>query len=208
MTLTTGTPLGNIVTQEDRFLEGSPYLYIQDYRAGSLNHPDANGYYWNLSGTSTYPVYSLGCIQDVKMTDNVTLNMIRCDTVGNKAAIQRRNEVDVDFQLNSLLPLAVTKILMNMFDSLEVSGREYVGIGKINNNQYWQVYAPKIYDDVAGYWIMAHFARCQVVGNFVWDMNINGHKLTGIKIAALVDETKPANQLFGCLARFDASALP
>jgi hypothetical protein len=208
MTIVTGSPLGNILTQEEKYLEGSPYLYIQDYRATPLNHPDANGYYWNLSGTTAYPVYSLGCIQDVKMTEDVTLNMIRCDTVGDKAAIQRRNFLTVEFQLNSILPLTVTKVLMNMFDSTAVTGKEYVGISKINNNIYYQLYAPKVYDDVAGYWIMAHFHRCQITGNFTWDMALSGHKLTGIKVTALIDETKPANQLFGVLMRADASALP
>jgi len=208
MTIVTGSPLGNILSQEEKYLEGSPYLYIQDYRAGALNHPDANGYYWNLSGTSTYPIYSLGCIQDTKLTEDVTLNMIRCDTVGDKAAIQRRNFLTVEFQLNSLLPLSVTAVLMNMFNSTTVSGKEYVGISKINNNIYYQLYAPKVYDEVAGYWIMMQLHRCQITGNFVWDMALSGHKLTGIKVTALIDETKPANQLFGVLARMDQSALP
>ena len=208
MPLVTGTPVGNILSQEEKYLEGSPYLYIQDYRATPLNHPDANGYYWNLSGTSTYPIYSLGCIQDTKFTDNVTLNMIRCDTVGDKAAIQRRNYIEIDFQLNSLLPLSITRILMKMFDSTVVSGKEYVGVSKINNNIYWMVYAPKVYDEVAGYWVMSHYHRCQVTGNFVWDNNLAGHKLTGVKIMALIDETKPANQMFGVIARMDSNALP
>ena len=124
MTIATGTPLGNVLSQEEIYLEGSPYLYIQDYRAGALNHPDTNGYYWNLSGTSTYPVYSLGCIQDTKLTEDVTLNMIRCDTVGDKAAVQKRNFLTVEFTLVSALPLAITKVLMNMFDSTAVTGKE------------------------------------------------------------------------------------
>jgi hypothetical protein len=208
MTIVTGSPLGNILTQEEKYLEGSPYLYIQDYRATPLNHPDANGYYWNLSGTTAYPVYSLGCIQDVKMTEDVTLNMIRCDTAGDKAAIQRRNFLTFEFQVNSLLPLAVTKVLMNMFDSTSITGKEFVGISKINNNIYWQLYAPKVYDEVAGDWIMVQLHRCQITGNFTWDFNLAGHKLTGVKLTALIDETKPANQLFGVLGNFNLVTLP
>jgi hypothetical protein len=208
MTLVTGSPLGNIVTQEEPYFEGSPYLYIQDYRAAPLHHPDANGYYWNLSGSSTYPVYSLGCIQGTKLTEDVTLNEIRCDTVGDKAAIQRRNYLEMDFDLISLLPLSVTKVLMKFFDSTTISGSEFVGMSKINNAIYWMLYAPKVYDEVAGHWIMVHLAKCQIVGNFTWDMNINGHKLTGIKVRAFIDETKPANQMFGVLARMDLIALP
>ena len=208
MPLVTGTPVGNILSQSEIYMEGAPYLYIQDYRAGALNHPDANGYYWNLSGTSTYPIYSLGCIQDVKLTEDVTLNMIRCDTVGDKAAIQKRNFLSVEFTLVSVLPLSITKVLMNMFDSTSVTGKEFVGMSKINNNIFYQVYAPKVYDEVSGYWIMMQLHRCQITGNFTWDMALSGHKITGLKITAFIDETKPANQMFGTLARFDASALP
>jgi hypothetical protein len=208
MTIVTGSPLGNILTQQETYLVGAPYLYLQDYRGGTLNHPDTNGYYWNLSGSSTYPVYQLGCIQDVKLTEDVTLNMVRCDTVGDKAALQRRNFLTVEFSLISLLPLSVTAVLMNMFNSTTVSGKEFVGISKINNNVFYQLYAPNVYDDVAGSWIMMHLARCQITGNFTWDMALNGHKLTGIKVAALIDETKPANQLFGVLGNFNIAALP
>jgi hypothetical protein len=208
MTIVTGSPLGNIVTQEEKYLVGSPYLYIQDYRGGTLNHPDANGYYYGLSGTSTYPVYQLGCIQDTKLTEDVTLNMVRCDTVGDKAALQRRNFLTVEFTLVSMLPLSVTAVLMNMFNSTTVAGKEYVGISKINNNVYYKLYAPNVYDDVTGAWIMMHLHRCQITGNFTWDMALAGHKLIGVKVTALIDETMPANQLFGTLMRADASALP
>jgi hypothetical protein len=97
---------------------------------------------------------------------------------------------------------------MNFFDSTIVAGGEYVGMGKINNTIYWMLYAPKIYDDTTGDWIMAHFHRCQVVGNFTWDMNINGHKLTGIKVRAFWDTTKPAGQGFGTLFRADPTITP
>jgi hypothetical protein len=208
MPLVTGTPIGNLLSQEEKYLEGAPYLYLQDYRAGPANNPDVNGYYWNMSGTTTYPIYSLGCIQDVKLSENVTLNLIRCDTVGDKAAIQKRNYLQIDFTLVSLLPLTITAVLMNMFNSTVVSGREYAGISKINNNIFYQLYAPKVYDEVAGYWIMMHLHKCQITGDFTWDLALNGHKLTGLKVTAFIDETKPANQFFGVLARFDKNALP
>lgn len=208
MPLVTGTPVGNILSQSEIYMEGAPYLYIQDYRAGTLNHPDANGYYWNLSGTSQYPIYSLGCIQDVKLTEDVTLNMIRCDTVGDKAAIQKRNYLQIEFSLISLLPLSISAVLMNMFNSTTLSGKEYVGISKINNNIFYQIYAPKVYDEVAGYWIMMQLHKCQITGNFTWDMALAGQKLTGIKATAFIDETKPATQMFGVLANFNTTTLP
>jgi hypothetical protein len=208
MTIATGSPLGNILSQEEIYVEGSPYIYIQDYRAGPLRAPDANGYYYGLSGTNTYPVYNLGCILNTKLTEDVTLNQIRCDTEGDKAVVQKRNYLEVQFELVSQLPLSVTKVLMNMFDSTTVSGKEYVGIGKINNTVFYMLYAPKVYDDATGDWLLIHLNKCQITGNFTWDMNVTGWKLTGIVIRAFADSTKPANQLFGVVARNDPSALP
>lgn len=208
MPLVTGTPIGNLVTPEELYIEGAPYIFVQDARANPLWNPDANGYYWGMSGTTTYPVYQLGCIQDVKMTEDVTLTMIRCDTVGDKEAIQRRNYLDVEFTLNNIFPLNITRIFSNFSVPTLVSGKEMVGIAKINNTQHYMIYMPKVYDDVAGYWIMGHFHRVKFVGNFSWAFGIDGWKITGLKARALIDETKPANQMFGVFGRFDASALP
>lgn len=205
--LTTGSPIGNIITPEELFIEGSPYIFVQDSKAPPLNNPDANGYYWNMSGTSTYPVYQLGCIQDVKMTEDVTLAMIRCDTVGDKDAIQRRNYIDIEFQLNSVFPLNMARLSSNFSPSLTMTGREYSGISRINNRQWWMVYMPKVYDEVNNSWIMAHFHRVKFVGNFSWAFGIDGWKITGLKARALIDETKPSNQLFGTLARFDSTGV-
>lgn len=46
MALITGTPIGNVVYQENIFLEGAPTIFIQDATATELNHPDAQGFYW------------------------------------------------------------------------------------------------------------------------------------------------------------------
>jgi hypothetical protein len=208
MTIATGSPLGNILSQEEIYVEGSPYVYIQDYRAGPLRHPDANGYYYGMSGSSAYPVYNLGCIQNTKMTEDVTLNQIRCDTEGDKAVVQKRNYLQFEFDLISQLPLSVTKVLMNMFNSTTVSGAEYVGIGKINNAVFYMLYAPKVYDDSVSDWLLIHLHKCQITGNFTWDFGVSGWKLTGIQIRAFADSTKPEAALFGTIVRFDPSALP
>ena len=67
MGLLTGTPLGTIVSQEDLYVEGAAYVYFQDATATPLNNPDLDSYYWGLSGTASYNVYNLGCIQDVSL---------------------------------------------------------------------------------------------------------------------------------------------
>ena len=47
--IATGTAIGNVVSQEDLYLEGAPYIYFQDDRATPLNNPDAQSYYWAIS---------------------------------------------------------------------------------------------------------------------------------------------------------------
>ena len=56
--IATGTAIGNVVSQEDLYLEGAPYIYFQDDRATPLNNPDAQSYYcayrdWETDRKST-----------------------------------------------------------------------------------------------------------------------------------------------------------
>ena len=46
--IATGTAIGNVVSQEDLYLEGAPYIYFQDDRATPLNNPDAQSYDWGI----------------------------------------------------------------------------------------------------------------------------------------------------------------
>ena len=71
MALVTGTPIGNINTSEDIYVDSAPTLWFQDYNADPLNNPDADGFYWGLSGTTAYPVMELGCLGDVSFADNI-----------------------------------------------------------------------------------------------------------------------------------------
>ena len=134
MTMVTGTPAGTICSQDDIYLEGSPYLYFQDYRAKPLFNPDADGYYYGLSGTAVYCVYNLGCINDVSLTEDVTVNNIRCDTVGDKDVVQRRNYVEFVFTLQTMFPLVQLRHLLGLSVPTVSGGIEKVGIGSINNN--------------------------------------------------------------------------
>src|SRR3972149_7441633 len=164
MTLITGTPLGSITTQDDIFLEGAPNIYFQETGATPLNNPDASGYYWGLSGTTAYPVYNLGCYTDVSLTEDVTVNAIRCDTSGDVATIQKRNYLEVNFTLQHMFPLSVLRHTLNIsVPTVGLTDLEKTGIGKINNNRYYMVYMPKVYDDDTGDWLMVHLHRCQIV---------------------------------------------
>lgn len=205
----TGSAIGNITQQNETYVEGAPYIYVQDYRAAPLFNPDSDGYYWGMSGTTLYPAFLLGCVQNVKWSEDVTLNMVRCDTVGDKAAIQKRNFLEVTFDLQSVFPFGILSSLIKGNLPTTGSGKEKMGIGTINNNQYWMLYMPKVYDEVNGYWLMGQFHRVQFTGKFTWDWQYgNNLKITGLNARAMYDSTKPANQAFATLAHFDASLLP
>lgn len=208
MAILTGTPVGNLLTQEEIYLEGSPYLYFQDYTANPYKNPDGNGYYWDLSGTSTYPVYSIGCVQDVSLTEDVTMNDIRCDTIGVKGTIQKRNYVEFNLTILTLLPLSQLRHMLNLSSPTVVTDAEFAGIGAINNNQFYMVYAPTVYDQDTGDLLIFHLHKAQFVDSFSIDMAYGEPwKVTGLKLRAYADETKPAAQRFGVIVRQDPSAL-
>lgn len=208
--LVTGAPVGNIDAQEEIYVEGSPYIYFQDATADELNNPDADGYYWNLSGTATYPVNRIGCNMNVSLSEGLTINQIRCDTVGDKGTIQRRDYIELAFDFSSLFPLSIAVDLLKFGGSVSSStGFEKAGIGKINNNKYFHAYLPKVYDTDAGDYVAMTFHRCQFVDAFTIGMN-GGEPwvVSGMKLRAYADETMPADQLFATVIRFDPSALP
>lgn len=209
MTIATGTPLGNVISQEDLYMEGAPYIYFQDDRATPLNNPDAQNYYWGLSGTSVYPAYLLGCIQDVSLTEGITMNDVRCDTVGVKDTIQKRDYVEFNLTILSQLPLSVIRHVMNLSAPSTGSGYETVGIPQINNSIHYHVYAPKVYDEDAPGWLMFYLHKAKFVDAWTMNMVYGGSwTLTGIKLRAYAKDTMPANELFGVIKRFDAARLP
>ena len=208
--LVTGVPVGNIDAQEEIYVEGAPYLYFQDATAGPLNNPDAQGFYWNLSGTSSYPVFRIGCIQDVSLTEGLTINQVRCDTIGDKAAIQRRDYIEFSFSFTSMFPLSALRHLLKLGSAPSVgTGYEKQGIGSINNNQFYHFYAPKVYDDENGDFVAFHIHRGQFVDAFTVNMRSGEPWMVdGIKMRAFADETMPAAQKFGTILRGDLSGLP
>lgn len=207
--LITGTPLGSIVTQEELYPEGAPYLFLQDANASPLNNPDSDGYYWGMSGTTAYPIKQLGCIQDVSLTEGLTMNDVRCDTVGVKATVQRRDYIEFNLTILSIFPLSVAREYLNLSTPTTGTGKEKVGIGGINNNRFFHVYAPKVYDEDTGDLLIFDLHRAQFVDAWTIDFK-QGEPwtVTGLKLRAYADDTKPTTQRFGVIVRSDASALP
>jgi len=207
--LITGSPSGNIDTQEELYVEGSPYLYIQQTEADPLFNPDADGFYWGISGTTAYPAFKLGCVLDVSLTEGLTMNQIRCDTDGDRGTIQRRDYVEYNFTIATLFPLTELRHILNLSVPVVGTGIEKVGIGQINNNRYYMAYAPKVYDNDSGDYVMIHLHRCQFVD--AWTINMKGAdawSVTGLKLRGYSDSTKPSTQSFGTILRSDLSALP
>lgn len=208
-TLVTGTPVGNLLTAEDLYLEGAPYIYFQDNLANPLNNPDGDGYYWGLSGTSAYPVYEVGCPLDVSFTEGVTANDVRCDNVGVKDTIQKRDYVELQLTINSMFPLSQLRHLMGLSTPTTGTGVEKVGIGGINNTRSYHVYMPRVYDEDSGDYLVIHLHKAKFVDAWSLDMKSGEPwQLTGVKIRAYADQTKPTTQRFGVIVRADASALP
>jgi hypothetical protein len=210
MGLITGTPIGSILSQESIYLEGAPYIYYQDATANELNNPDTQGYYWGLSGTSTYPVKLLGCVNGVALSENLTLNDVRCDNIGDVASVQRRHYLEVTLSVQTLFPFSVLADLVKSPQTTYSSGGlQKMGIGAINNNQFYHIYMPKVYDDLTGDYLAFTLHRAQFVDAFSLAMTMGDNwKLNGLKIRAFADDSKPAAQLFATLIRSDQSAIP
>lgn len=208
MALLTGTPQGNVTPQEEVYIEGAPYIFIQDATATPKNNPDSDGYYWGMSGTSLYPAIGIGCVLDVSLTEGLTMNAIRCDTDGDRGVIQRRDYVEFNLTIATLFPLTTLRHTLNLSTPTVGSDYEKVGIGAINNARYYMAYCPKVYDPDTGDFVVFHLHRAQFVD--AWTINMKAADpwtVTGLKLRGFIDSSKPANQLFGVITRFDPSAL-
>lgn len=208
MAITTGSPIGNLDTMEDIYLEGAPYIYFQDANATPLFNPDASGFYWNMSGTATYPVYEIGCPVDVSFTENLTVNDVLCDHVGTKATIQQRNYVEFSFSLQSFFPFQALRFMLKMGAVTEQSPKQMMGIGPINNDQYFHVYAPKVYNSDVGDYVWLYFHRAQFVDPATINMTFGSPwRAEGLKLRAFADTSKPDAQRFGMFGRSDLSVV-
>lgn len=200
-------PTGTIVDAEDIFIEGAPELWFGGVAQYS---PDADGYYHGITGTPDNIVYRLGCYENFRFQDNVTVNEIRCDTTGLEKTSQTRDFLVVTFDLKSLFPLRRLRHLIRggpvVWNDPENS--EKMGIGEIDNSLFYMVFFSRVYDPVAGDFVSVTGHRCQFTGNFQLQTPYAGAwMISGIEIRFLADPTKPADQRFATMVRVDASEL-
>lgn len=210
MALVTGTPLGNVVSAEEIYIDGAPTIFFQRYEATPLKNPDSDGFYWGMSGTTAYPVYSVGCPTDVSLADNLTINDVLCDDIGVKDTIQSRNYLEFTFTVQSIFPASQLSIMLKGSAVTQNAGEntEKFGLGVINNNVYWMVYAPKVYDTNVGDYVLIHLHRAKFVEAFTINMSFgNPWQVTGIRLRAFADTTKPSTAQFATVVRSDASVL-
>ncbi|MHA2405078.1 MAG: hypothetical protein ACXADH_18950 [Candidatus Kariarchaeaceae archaeon] len=207
MALITGSALGTITQQEDLYVEGAPTIFFQDYDAGPMFNPDGNGYYWQLSGTATYPVYEIGCVTDVSLSEDITINDVLCDNVGVKSSIQQRNYVEFNFSIQSFFPLSVLTYLLKGGTATEAAPTEFFEMGQIDNSQYWAVWCPKVYDTSVGDYLGIQLHKAQFVEPFTVDMAFGTPwTATGLRLRAFIDTTKTPDQ-FVTWVRSDASVI-
>jgi len=131
------TPTGTSTCEEDIFIEGGPNFWI----GGDTQYsPDDNGFYHGVVGTAADPLYCIGCYEDFRFRDNVTLNDIQCDTVGVRSVTKVRNYLEVTFTLKSLLPFEHLNIFMKGggVTNNAAENTSKFGLGEIDNNTYYR----------------------------------------------------------------------
>lgn len=197
-------PTGTIDANDDIFIEGGPDLWL----GGVLKYaPDINGYYWGIDGIPSNPVFKLGCYENFQLQDNVTVNEIRCDTLGVVGSIVRRNYLEATFDVQQILPLSQLKNLLRWSSSLAVADAEYAGIGEVNQQDYLPVYLSRIYDPDAGDWVSFTGTRCQFQWDKAMQLRYGQPWMVGVKIRFYANKNLPSTQRFVTVVRWDPSAL-
>jgi len=208
MALVTGTPLGEINAQDDIYLDSAPGLWFQDATADPLNNPDGDGFYWGISGSATYPAYELDCYDTVAMAAQIENNPVRCDTVGDKATIQKVNSIDVTFNLKTFFPLeTLTHILRGGVVTVTAGATEKMGIGQPKNQQFWRLYGALVYDETAGDYFCFTGHKAQFVDAWTIAFNYGVPSTLAVTMRVFADDSKPSDQLFMTLVRADPSAI-
>ena len=214
MSLITGTPVGNVITPPELYLDQPPTFWFQNrYTAagasvGLLNPPDSDGFYWGLSGTTANPVYEVGCYENFQVADVRTINMIRCDTTGNRTAIQKRDALNITFTLKAPFPLATVRNMLNLGPVTTNSGAtEKVGVGLIDNSLYYYVYFASIYDQTTGDYVNFTGHRVQFTNAWQWAFTYGNAATFTIQATCFADTDKPSDQYFATIIRADPSSI-
>lgn len=208
---TTVTGVYNSIPQEQLFIEGAPSIFIQPIPGssdpGPRFNPDADGYYWGLTGTVAAPVYELGCYENVRLADNMDINSIRCDKTGDQGTIRKRNYVEVNFTLKSLLPLVVARHILNWSPVTENGNFEKTGIGVVDNNAYVRASLVRVYDPSNSDYVFFQIHRGQFIQNSDIQFTYGQPWQVDVTLRGYADEDMPEAQAFVTVIRHDASAL-
>lgn len=208
MSLVTGTPPGTSTSAEDIFPDSAPTLWIQDYNATPLYNPDADGFYWGMTGSATYPVIEIGCLSDISFTEGLTANDVLCDNVGVKANIQQRNYVEFQLTVQTIFPLQTLTEILKGGAVTETAPTQKFGFGPIDNTQFWMVYGVRVYDEDVGDYIWYHLHKAQFVNAFTINMPFGQNwQVAGVAMRGFADTGKPSGQQFGMMGRRDPSVI-
>ena len=108
----------------------------------------------------------------------------------------------------SLFPLSISSDFLNVSPATVITDMEKVGIGAINNTKFYHVYAPKVYDEDNGDLLIFNLHKAKFVDAWTIDFKQGeSWAISGVKLRAYADTTKPASQKFGTIIRSDSSAL-
>jgi hypothetical protein len=208
----TGTqiPQGTINSQEAIYLEGGPDVYFEDYRGNYRFNPDSDGFFYGLSGTATYPAFNVGCYENFHFMDNVTMNDVQCDAIGVVDTLQKRNYLDITFDIKSMLPFTTLRHYLKGGGAVTTSltdEAEKFGLGPINNAQAWKVYFYRIYDEEAGDFVSVTLHKAKFVDAWDWNWQYANAHMINVTMRAFADTNRPAAQRFATIIRSDPSVL-
>lgn len=213
MALITGTPVGNVVSSQDIFIDTPPTFYFQEKHdsagsvVGLLNAPDADGFYWGLSGTTNNPVYAGGCYENFQFADVREINMIRCDTEGDRSAIQKRTSLTITFTLKEFFKLTKLRHMLNLGPVTTTAGAtEKLGIGQIDNTKYYYAYFPTVYDPDTGDYLAVTMHHGQFTAAWTIAFQYGNPATVGIQMSGFADPNRSDAQKFATVIRADPSA--
>jgi len=200
------TPTGTLTASESLYIEGAPQFYFGGEYA---QNPDEDGFFWGLTGTADNPVYGVGCYEDFRFGDDVTVNAVRCDTIGDAALVQRRNFMYISFTLKSMFPFEIlSRILRGGPVTIEVDeGTEKFGFGEIDNAVFYLCYFSRVYDPDTGDFVAVTGHRCQFVD--AWEIATPWAEAwrAGITMRLFADDDMPVAQRFATVIRLDPSEI-
>jgi hypothetical protein len=119
----------------------------------------------------------------------------------------RRDYVEFVLTIQTMFPLAVLRHTMKLSSPTISTDMEQVGIGTINNNLFYHVYAPLVYDNDTGDLLIFHLHKAQFVDAWEISMRSGENWQFQVLLRAYAYDTYPDTQKFGNITRMDESAL-